>query len=141
MVGMFMMQSMAIYPGNRIHIDGEGVVHDGNGFYKPFLVVERTMSDSQMKNVGQIQAAHKPTKNEINCADQHPDPGSQMSWGEIQTSQHVGQNNQITCDVVDFHDDSRLGHSNRNRSAFQMTSWRRQSQSAGVVIGEVDADR
>src|SRR5882724_629834 len=122
MVGMFMMQAMAIYPGNRIHIDGEGVVHNGYGFYEPFLVVERTMSNSQMKNVGQIQAAKKPTKNEINSADEHPEPGSQMSWGEIETSQHVGQNNQIACDVVDFHDDSRLGYSSRIRSAVQITS-------------------
>ena len=86
MVGMFMMQAMAIYPGNRIDVNSEGVVHDSHGFCEPFLVVERTMSDSQMKDVGQVQAAKKPTKNEINSADEHPEPGSQMSWGEIETS-------------------------------------------------------
>jgi hypothetical protein len=26
-----------------------------------------------------------------------------MSWGEVNTSQHVGQNNQITREIVDFH--------------------------------------
>jgi hypothetical protein len=29
-----------------------------------------------------------------------------MSWGGIRTSQHVEKNNQITRDVIDFHDDS-----------------------------------
>ena len=108
-----MMQAMAIYPGNRIHINGEGVVHDGDGFYEPFLIVERTMRDSQMKNVGQIQAAKKPAKQEIYSADQHSGPGPQMRWGGIHASQDVKQNNQIACEVVDFQDDSPLGYSNR----------------------------
>ena len=40
MVGMFMMQSMAIHPGDRIYIEPEDVVHDSDGFYEPFLIVE-----------------------------------------------------------------------------------------------------
>jgi hypothetical protein len=106
MVGMFMMQSMAIHPGDRIYINREGVVHDGDGFYEPFLIVERTVSDSQMKNVGQIQPAKKPAKDKISSAYQNSSPRSQMSWGGIHTSKHVGKNNQIACDVVYFHDDS-----------------------------------
>src|SRR5713101_917954 len=122
MVGMFVMQSMAIHPGDRIHIDREGVIHDSDSVHEPFLIVERTMSDSQMKNIGQIQPAKKPAKDKINSAYQHSHPRSQMSWGEIQTSQHVGQNNQIACDVVYFHDGSAWGYSNRNRRFFQTTS-------------------
>ena len=56
MVSILMMQSMAIYPGDRIYIDPEGVIHDSDEFDEPFLIVERTMSDSQMKNIGQIQS-------------------------------------------------------------------------------------
>jgi hypothetical protein len=32
-----------------------------------------------------------------------------MSWGGIDTSQQVGKNNQIACDVVYFHDHSPSG--------------------------------
>src|SRR5713226_8059446 len=67
------------------------------------------MSDSQMKNVGQIQPAKKPTRDKINSAYQHSNPGSQMSWGGVHTSQHVGKNNQISCEIVYFHDGSPCG--------------------------------
>jgi hypothetical protein len=30
-----------------------------------------------------------------------------MSWGKIHTSQHVGKNDQIACDIVYFQDDPR----------------------------------
>src|SRR5277367_6622158 len=102
MVGMEMMQAMAIHPGDRVHIEPEDVIHDSDGFYEPFLVVERTMSDSQMKNIGQIQPAKKPTKDRINSADQHSSPRSQMSWDEIDTSQQVGKNNQTAGEIVYF---------------------------------------
>ncbi len=39
MVGMFMMQSMAIHPGDRIYIEPEDVIHDRNCFYEPFLIL------------------------------------------------------------------------------------------------------
>jgi hypothetical protein len=67
-VRVFVMQSMPIHPGDRIYIDPEGVVQDRDSFYEPFLIVERTMGDTQMKNVGQIQPGDKPTKNKINSA-------------------------------------------------------------------------
>src|ERR1700722_7031925 len=106
MVSMQMMQAMAIYPGDRIYIESQRVIHDRDGFYEPILIVERTMSDSQVQNVGQIHTAKKPTKNKINRANQHPPPRSQMSWGEIHTCQHVEQNNRIADDIVCFHDGS-----------------------------------
>src|SRR5579864_3842874 len=109
MVGMFMMQSVAIHPGDRIHIDREGVIHDRDGFHEPFFIVERAMSDSQMKNIGQIQPAKKPTKNKINSAYEHSSPRSQMSWGGVHTSQQVDKNNQIAGDIVYFHEDSPRG--------------------------------
>ena len=70
MVRMFVMQSMAIHPGDRIYIEPEDVIHDRDGFDEPFLVVKRTMGDTQMENIGQIQPAKEPTKDEINCAYQ-----------------------------------------------------------------------
>src|SRR5882762_9575244 len=81
------------------------------------------MSDSQMKNIGQIQPAKKPTKDKIDCAYQHSNPRSQMSWGGIHASQHVAQNNQIACDIVDSHGGSGGRYSSRNRSSFQITSY------------------
>src|SRR5208283_456908 len=121
MVSMFMMQSMAIHPGNRIYIDPEGVIYDSDGFYEPFLIVECTMSDSQMKNISQIHPGKKPTRDKINSAYQHSNPRSQMSWGGIHTSQHVGKNNQIACDIVYFHHNSLVSYSIRSRSSFQIT--------------------
>ena len=56
MVSMLMMQSMAIHPGDRTYIDPEDAIHDRDGFDEPLLIVQRTMSDTQMKNVGQIQS-------------------------------------------------------------------------------------
>jgi hypothetical protein len=121
MVSMLMMQSMAIHPGDRIYIEPEGVIHDSDKFYEPFLIVERTMRDSQMKNIGQIQPAKKPTKDKINSSYQHPSPRSQMSWGGIHTSKHVGKNNQIASDIVYFHG-APWGYSSRNWSSFQIAS-------------------
>jgi len=40
MVSILVMQPMAIYPGDRIYIDREGVIHDSDEFYEPFLIVE-----------------------------------------------------------------------------------------------------
>jgi len=68
MVGIFVMQAMAIHPGDWIYIDRERVIHDCDGLDEPFLVVKGTMSDSEMKNVGQIQATEKPDKNKISLA-------------------------------------------------------------------------
>src|SRR5580765_6891095 len=79
------------------------------------------MSDSQMKNIGQIQPAKKPTKNKITSAYQHSSPRSQMSWRGIHTSQHVGKNNRIACEIVYFHRHSPRRYSNRNQRPFQMT--------------------
>jgi hypothetical protein len=67
------------------------------------------MSDTQMKNVGQKQAAKKPTKNKIDCADQQSSPRSQMRRREIHRSERVEKNNQVTNEIVDFHGDSPVG--------------------------------
>jgi hypothetical protein len=40
MVGVFMMQSMTIHPGDRIYIEPEDVIHNGDDFYEPLLIVE-----------------------------------------------------------------------------------------------------
>jgi hypothetical protein len=40
MISMFVMQSMAIHPGDRIYIEPEDVVHDSDDFYEPLLIVE-----------------------------------------------------------------------------------------------------
>ena len=70
----------------------------------------------------------EPTKNKINSGYQQCSPRSQMSWGEIHTSQDVGSDNQIAYEIVCFHLDSPSGYSNRNRSSFQflsvMFAWR-----------------
>src|SRR5258708_36866367 len=97
-------------------------MHDSDDFQKPFLKAKKTMRETKKKNIGQTQPAKKPTKDKINTANQHSSPRSQMSWREIHTSQHVAKNNQITCDVVYFHDGSPWGYSNRNRGSFQITS-------------------
>ena len=46
MVRMFVMQSMAVHPGDRIDIESEGVIHDGDGFDEPFLVIKRPVGDT-----------------------------------------------------------------------------------------------
>jgi hypothetical protein len=122
MVSIFMMQSMPIHPGDRIDIDPKCVIHDGDECDEPFLIVEGTMRDSQMKNIGQIQPGEKPAEDKINSADQQSGPSSQVSWGGIHTSQHVEKNYQIAGDVVDFHDDPAWGDSSKNESSLQVTS-------------------
>src|SRR6266851_2238864 len=103
---------MAIHPGDRIHIDPEEVIRDRDGLYEPFLIVERAMRNSHMKNIRQIHPGKKPTTDKINPADQQSSPRSQLSRGEVRTSQHVNQNKQIAGDVVDFHDGSPWRNSN-----------------------------
>src|SRR5437016_6076515 len=107
MVSVFVMQAMAIHPADGIYIEPEDAVYNSNDFYEPFFVVERAVHDTQMEHIGQIQPAKKPTKDKINSAYQYSSPRSQMSWGEIHTSQDVEKNNQITRDIICFHDDSR----------------------------------
>src|SRR5580658_1356885 len=109
MIRIFVVQSMAIHPGDWIYIDRKGVIHDRDGFDEPFLIVKGTMSDSEMKNIGQIQAAHEPAKDEINCPYEQSAPGPQMSRSEIHTGERVGNNNQIAHEIVDFHDRSPVG--------------------------------
>jgi hypothetical protein len=106
-VGILMVQAMAIDPGDRIYIEREDVIDDGDGFYEPFLVVERAMSDSQMKDIGQIQSTKKPAKDEIHSADQQSIPGSPTSRGGYHTSQDVEQNNQVAREIVGFQDSPR----------------------------------
>src|SRR5438105_4332317 len=107
MVSVFVMQAMAIHPADGIYIEPEDAIHDSNDFHEPFLIVERAVHDTQMKHISQIQPAKKPTKDKINSAYQYSSPRSQMSWGEIHTSQDVEKNNQITREIICFHDDSR----------------------------------
>jgi hypothetical protein len=52
MVRIFVMQAVAIHPGDWIYIDRERVIHDRDGLDEPFLIVKGAMSDSEMKNVG-----------------------------------------------------------------------------------------
>jgi len=80
------------------------------------------MSDSQMKKIGQIQSAKKPTRDEINSADQQPIPRPQVSWGGIHTSQQVEKNDQIAIEVVDFQDAPAWADSSKNEIALQVTS-------------------
>jgi hypothetical protein len=115
---MFMMQSMAIHPCDRIYVQPEDVIHDGDSFYEPFLVVERTMSDSQMKNIGQVQPSRKPAEDKIDSADQQSGPRSQMRWGEIHTSQHVQNDNQIAREIVYFHEEPSPVASFKQKSEF-----------------------
>jgi hypothetical protein len=122
MVSILMMQAMAIHPGDRIDIDSEDVIHDGDEFDEPFPIVEGTMRDSEMKNIGQIQPGEEPAEDEINSADQQSSPRSQAGGGGIHTSQHVEKNYQIAGDVVDFHDDPAWGDSSKNESCLQVTS-------------------
>jgi hypothetical protein len=37
---------MAIHPADGIYIEPENVVHDGDNFHEPYLVVERAMNDA-----------------------------------------------------------------------------------------------
>jgi hypothetical protein len=106
MISMPMMQAMAIHPRDWTYIDRERVIHDRDEFYEPLLIVERTMSDSHVKNIGQIQPAKKPAKDKISAADQHSSPKSQMSWGEIHTSQQIQHNDRIAREIVDFQGES-----------------------------------
>jgi hypothetical protein len=53
-----------------------------------------------MKNVSQIQSAQKPAKDKISAAYQYGNPRPQMSWGKINTSQHIEENNQIAREVI-----------------------------------------
>jgi hypothetical protein len=122
MVGILMVQAMAIHPGDGIDKDAERIVHEGDCFDEPFLVIEGTMSDSQMEKIGQIHSAKKPTKKEIDPADGQPNPRSQLSWSAIHTSEQVEKNDQITVEVVDFHDDLAWADSSKNEIGLQVTS-------------------
>ena len=52
MIGIFVMQTMAIDPDERIHIKTESIVQNSDALYEPWLVIERAMRDAHMENVG-----------------------------------------------------------------------------------------
>ena len=97
---------MAVHPRDRINIDPESVIHDRDGFHEPFFVVERTMGDPQMEDIGQIHAGNKPARHKVDSADQQSSPWSQVSWGGNHARHQVDENNQIAGEVIDLHDDS-----------------------------------
>src|SRR5215469_5151069 len=74
------------------------------------------MGNSQMEDIGQIQATEKPAKNKIASADQQSLSRPQLSRSGIDRSQHVEKNDQIADDVIDFHDDSESRFQQRTRS-------------------------
>ena len=123
MVRMFVMQSMAVHPGDRIDIEPEGVIHDGDGFDEPFLVIKRTVGDTQMEKVRQVQAAKEPTKDEISGGYQCASPRSQVRWGEIDADKHVGKHDQIAGEIVDFHQCSASGYSSRKNANGEEFVW------------------
>ena len=69
MVRVLVMQTMAIDPADGIHLKPQGVVQDRDELYEPLLVIERTMGNSHVKNVGQIKPAKKPGAYKISSAD------------------------------------------------------------------------
>ena len=109
-----MVQAVAIHPGDGINIQAEEVVADCDGFNEPRLLVQRAVSDSQVKDVSEIHAAEKPAKDEIGGANQHSQPRSQVCRRKIRAGQQIEQNDSVADDVVDFHDESSDGYSNRN---------------------------
>src|SRR5580658_5344360 len=117
---------MTIHPGDWIYIERECVIHDRDGFDEPYSIVEGTMRDSEMKNISQIQPAHKPAKDKINAADQHSCPRPQMSRGEIHTSQRVGNDNQVAREIVYFHERPRRAIQAEIRAAFKYKSFTHQ---------------
>src|SRR5215467_15252322 len=119
MVRILMMQTMTVDLADRIHINREGVAHHNDELYEPLIVVERTVSDSQMQDVGQVQAAEKPAKDKIGSAQEQSLPRSQLSRRGEHTGQRVAQNNQISIDVVDFHGTPRATIQAEIKSSFK----------------------
>jgi len=99
-----MVQSVAIDPGDRIDINSEDIVHGADELDKPFFVVKRTVRDSQMQNIGQVQPGYKPAKDKIRGADEQTYPRPPLSWRRIHTSHQVEKNDQIADCVVTFHE-------------------------------------
>jgi hypothetical protein len=119
---MFVVQTVAIHPGDRIHVNAEKIIHHRDGFYEPLFIVKRAMRDSHVQHVGQIQPGKEPAGDKIDAAYQHSNPGTKMSWGEIQASQEVKKNNQTADEIVDFQVALRWRYSIRICSRIQITS-------------------
>jgi len=73
-VRVLVMQAVPIHPRDRIDINPKSIVNDSDRFDEPFLVVEGAMSDSQMKDIGQVQPGQKPTKEKIHSANEQSSP-------------------------------------------------------------------
>src|SRR5205807_2456898 len=69
---------MAVDPRDRIDIKPEEVVDESDQFYEPRLVIERTMSNSQMQHIGEINAGNKPEKEKITGTREQPGPRSEI---------------------------------------------------------------
>jgi len=50
MIGIPVVQPMAIHPGDGIDVNAEGIVHDREALYEPFLVIECAMGDPHVND-------------------------------------------------------------------------------------------
>ncbi len=103
MIGILVVQAMAIHPGDGIDIDAERIVHEREALDEPFLVVERAMGDSHMDDAGQVQAREEPAHHEIGHADRQTRPVPKMRRREIRGSCRIDQKTRIPDHVIDLH--------------------------------------
>jgi hypothetical protein len=104
MIGVLVVQAVAIHPGDGIDVDAEGVVHEREALDEPFLVVERAMRDPHVNHAGEVQAGEEPADDEVCHADPQPRPGAEMGRREIRRSRRIAQQTCITDRVVDLHE-------------------------------------
>ena len=75
MIGELVVEPVPVNPGDRVHVDAEGVVHERDGLDEPLLVVERAMGDAHVDHAGQVHAADEPARHEVGRADSKPVQG------------------------------------------------------------------
>ena len=58
-----------------------------------------------MKDIGEVQSRKEPAKNKVSHPDYESIPRPPLRRSRIHTSEHVEKNDEITSDVIDFHED------------------------------------
>ena len=105
MIGELVVMAMTIHPGDWIHVDADGVADERHSLDEPWLVVERPVCDSHMDNVGQIDAAQKPDRREVQQPYGHAEPGAERRRREVRRSRCMQKDDCVTDQRVCFQDD------------------------------------
>ncbi len=74
MVGVLVMQPVTIDPTHGIDVNAQRVIDESDRLNKPLLIIQSSVRDAQVNNVGKINPGNEPENQQVPESDYHPPP-------------------------------------------------------------------